>query len=203
MLICFVFPIGHFHDDDMIDYNYQTTNDVEFYCFILNDITKTKKTMHQNYAMETLLMYQQHPVGIKLPYVKNFFCLKKYVWLLTTSVKVIKRRVNFFPDLAKIFLSGKIFSKYLWAFKLRAQLMFEYALLQLFVFMCSVNLWLKTNKQISLGYCNRVQRKSFLQPAIRASGSYHLLAQTSYFQLAPKTFWPAELISQFLCYSNS
>ena len=48
----------------------------------------------------------------------------------------------------------------------------------------------------------RVQRKSFLQLAIRASWSYHLLAQTS-FQLAPKTFWLAELISQFFCYSNS
>ena len=44
MLTCFVFPIGHFHDDDIIDYNYQTTNDVEFYFnrFVLNDITKTK-----------------------------------------------------------------------------------------------------------------------------------------------------------------
>ena len=44
LLICFVFPIGHFHDDDIIDYNYQTTNDVEFYFnrFVLNDITKTK-----------------------------------------------------------------------------------------------------------------------------------------------------------------
>ena len=49
---------------------------------------------------------------------------------------------------------------------------------------------------------NRVQRKSFLQLAIRASWSQHLLAQTS-FQLAPKTFWLAELISQFFCYSNS
>ena len=35
--------------------------------------------MHQNYETETMLMYQQHPVGIKLFYVKNFFCLKKYV----------------------------------------------------------------------------------------------------------------------------
>ena len=44
LLTCFVFPIGHFHDDDIIDYNYQTTNDVEFYFnrFVLNDITKTK-----------------------------------------------------------------------------------------------------------------------------------------------------------------
>ena len=45
-----------------------------------------------------------------------------------------------------------------------------------------------------------MQRKSFLQLATRASWSYHLLAQTS-FQLAPKTFWLAELISQFFCYS--
>ena len=44
----------------------------------------------------------------------------------------------------------------------------------------------------------RVRRKSFLQLAIRASWSYHLLAQTS-FQLAPKTIWLAELISQFFC----
>ena len=48
----------------------------------------------------------------------------------------------------------------------------------------------------------RVQRKSFLQLAIRASWSWHLLAQTS-FQLAPKTFWLAELISQFFGYLNS
>ena len=51
-------------------------------------------------------------------------------------------------------------------------------------------------------YMPRVQRKSFLQLAIRASWSQHLLAQTS-FQLAPKAFWRAELISQFFCYSNS
>ena len=49
---------------------------------------------------------------------------------------------------------------------------------------------------------NRVQRKLFLQLAIRARSSQHLLAQMS-FQLAPKTFWRAELISQFFCYSNS
>ena len=49
---------------------------------------------------------------------------------------------------------------------------------------------------------NRVQRKSFLQLAIQASWSEHLLTQKS-FQLAPKTFWLAELISQFFCYSNS
>ena len=49
---------------------------------------------------------------------------------------------------------------------------------------------------------SRVQRKSFLQVAIRASWSLHLLAQTS-FELAPKAFWHAELISQFLCYSHS
>jgi len=42
---------------------------------------------------------------------------------------------------------------------------------------------------------NRVQRKSFLQFAIWAS-------RTS-FQLAPQTFWKAELISQFFSYSNS
>ena len=48
----------------------------------------------------------------------------------------------------------------------------------------------------------RVQRKSFLQLASRASWSEHLLAQTS-FQLAPKTFWLAELTSQSFCYLNS
>ena len=49
---------------------------------------------------------------------------------------------------------------------------------------------------------HRVQRKSFLQLAIWASWSQHLLAQ-ALFQLAPKAFWRAELISQFFCYSNS
>ena len=48
----------------------------------------------------------------------------------------------------------------------------------------------------------RVQRKSFLKLAIQASWSYNTLAQTS-FQLAPKTYWCAELISQFFCYLNS
>ena len=47
-----------------------------------------------------------------------------------------------------------------------------------------------------------MQRKSFLQLAIRASWSQHLLAQTS-FQLAPEAFWREELTSQFFCYSNS
>ena len=42
---------------------------------------KQKIIIHQNYETETMLMYQQHPVGIKLSYlhVNNFFCLKKYV----------------------------------------------------------------------------------------------------------------------------
>ena len=53
-----------------------------------------------------------------------------------------------------------------------------------------------------LGGGGRMQRKSFLQLVIRASWSYHLLAQMS-FQLAPKAFWWAELISQFFCYLNS
>ena len=57
------------------------------------------------------------------------------------------------------------------------------------------------SKQTECKY-NRVQRKSFLQLAIRASWSQDLLAATS-FQLAPKIFWLAELISQFFCYSNS
>ena len=47
-----------------------------------------------------------------------------------------------------------------------------------------------------------MQRKSFLQLAIWASWSQHLLTQ-ALFQLAPKAFWRAELISQFFCYSNS
>ena len=45
----------------------------------------------------------------------------------------------------------------------------------------------------------RVQRKSFLQLDIWVSWSQHLLTQKS-FQLAPKTFWLAELILQFFCY---
>ena len=57
-----------------------------------------------------------------------------------------QKQINFFPDLAMIFLSGKIFSKYLWAFKLRAQLMFEYVYLQLFMFMCLVKCMIE-NKQ--------------------------------------------------------
>ena len=40
---------------------------------------------------------------------------------------------------------------------------------------------------------SRVHRKLFLQLAIRASWSLHLLAQTS-FQLAPEAFWQAQLI---------
>ena len=54
----------------------------------------------------------------------------------------------------------------------------------------------------SLHYHGRVQRKSFLQLAIWASWSQHLLAQTS-FQLAPEAFRRAELISHFFCHSNS
>ena len=42
----------------------------------------------------------------------------------------------------------------------------------------------------------RAQRKSFLQPASRASWSYHLRAQTS-------IFWWAELTSHFFCKLNS
>ena len=47
-----------------------------------------------------------------------------------------------------------------------------------------------------------MQKKSFLQLAIRAAEANNLLAQTS-FQLAPKAVWRAELISRFVCYSNS
>ena len=49
-----------------------------------------------------------------------------------------------------------------------------------------------------------VQRKSFLQCLAfeQAEASINLLAQMS-FQLAPKAFWWAELISQFFYYSNS
>ena len=46
-----------------------------------------------------------------------------------------------------------------------------------------------------------MQRKSFLQLAIRSSWSQDLLPHTS-FQLASKAFWQAELFSQFFCYSN-
>ena len=58
--------------------------------------------------------------------------------------------------------------------------------------------WLNKLGQQSIYCMGRVQRKSFLQLAIRASWSWHLLSQTS-FQLAPKTFWLAQLISQFFC----
>ena len=49
-----------------------------------------------------------------------------------------------------------------------------------------------------------VQRKSFLQCLAfgQAEASINLLAQMS-FQLDPKAFWRAELISQFFYYSNS
>ena len=60
-------------------------------------------------------------------------------------------------------------------------------------------MWVENQK---IQWWSRVQRKSFLQLAIRASWSQVLLAPTS-FQLAPKFFWLAELISQFFCYSNS
>ena len=63
-------------------------------------------------------------------------------------------------------------------------------------------LFFKLGKQSFIIWLYRVLRKSFLQLAIWASWSRHLLAQTS-FQLAPKTFWLTELISQFFCYSNS
>ena len=60
--------------------------------------------------------------------------------------------------------------------------------------MKSRSITLQKKKEASIkpfwGY-NRVQRKSLLQLAIWS------------FQLAPKTFWLAELISQFFCYSNS
>lgn len=74
MLICFVFPTGHFHDDDIIDYNYQTTNDVEFNLIdsFLMTSPKQKIIMHQNYETETMLMYLQHPVGIKTFLCKKF-----------------------------------------------------------------------------------------------------------------------------------
>ena len=49
---------------------------------------------------------------------------------------------------------------------------------------------------------HRVQWKSLLQLAFRASWSKHLLTQSS-FQEARKALWRAELISQFFCYSNS
>ena len=52
------------------------------------------------------------------------------------------------------------------------------------------NFILLFSKLLKLWSC-RVQRKSFLQLAIRASWSKHLLAQTS-FQLAPTTFWWAD-----------
>ena len=63
---------------------------------------------------------------------------------------------------------------------------------------------IKLNHNIYIYLLARVQRKSFLQCLAfgQAEASINLLAQTS-FQLAPKAFWRAELISQFFYYSNS
>ena len=67
---------------------------------------KQKIIMHQNYETVTMLMYLQHPVGMK-----TFLCKKFLLWqeICSTAdhVKVIKKQINFFPDLAMIF------SKYL------------------------------------------------------------------------------------------
>ena len=60
---------------------------------------------------------------------------------------------------------------------------------------------IKLNHNIYIYLLARVQRKSFLQCLAfgQAEASINLLAQTS-FQLAPKAFWRAELISQFFYY---
>ena len=58
------------------------------------------------------------------------------------------------------------------------------------------------NNSQNRNFIFRVQRKSFLQLAWMASWSWHILAQTS-FQLAQKTFWWAELISQFFKLNSS
>ena len=58
------------------------------------------------------------------------------------------------------------------------------------------------NNSQNRNFIFRAQRKSFLQLAIQASWSWHILAQTS-FQLAQKTFWWAELISQFFELNSS
>ena len=50
---------------------------------------------------------------------------------------------------------------------------------------------------------HRVQRKSFLQLAIRASCMKLAFTSTDIISTSPKTFWWAELISQFFCYLNS
>ena len=60
---------------------------------------------------------------------------------------------------------------------------------------------IKLNHNIYIYLLARVQRKSFLQCLAfgQTEASINLLAQTS-FQLAPKAFWRAELISQFFYY---
>ena len=58
------------------------------------------------------------------------------------------------------------------------------------------------NNSQNRNFIFRAQRKSFLQLAWMASWSWHILAQTS-FQLAQKTFWWAELISQFFKLNSS
>ena len=60
---------------------------------------------------------------------------------------------------------------------------------------------IKLNHNIYIYLLARVQRKSSLQCLAfgQAEASINLLAQTS-FQLAPKAFWRAELISQFFYY---
>ena len=73
---------------------------------------KQKIIMHQNYETETMLMYLQHPVGMKTFLCKKFLLCQE-ICQTADHVKVIKKQINFFPDLAMIFLSGKIFSKYL------------------------------------------------------------------------------------------
>ena len=66
------------------------------------------------------------------------------------------------------------------------------------IFFMFLFLWKRPRKSLL-----RMQRKSFLQLAIRASWSEHLLAQTSLFSTNPKIFWWTELVSQFFCKLNS
>ena len=58
------------------------------------------------------------------------------------------------------------------------------------------------NNSQNRNFIFRAQRKSLLQLAWMASWSWHILAQTSV-QLAQKTFWWAELVSQFFKLNSS
>lgn len=69
---------------------------------------KQKIIMHQNYETETMLMYLQHPVGMKTFLCKKFLLCQE-ICQTADHVKVIKKQINFFPDLANDFSVRKDF----------------------------------------------------------------------------------------------